>query len=203
MSARSRFARSGSFPAHLSVRAASAAGVTGRLTGVSGGCCHARRAVSLGDALGTHRAGLSRGARPACLAPAASVRALPHPRLPPTGPAAPFCSVSAVPLAWLPRAAPPAPPERSGSSHRRSGSPTSAAGPGEPASAAFAARALTLCAPRVAAADPSASAAWLARQRGSSGATEARRQSRDKRRRRTRRHSKRSMWCEIQLQALA
>ena len=42
---------------------------------------------------------------------------------------------------------------------------------------------------------------WLAR-RSSSGATEARRRSRDKRELRTRRHAKRSMWREMKLPAL-
>ena len=92
---------------------------------------------------------------------------------------------------------PPAPLERSASSHRCSGSSASADGPGESASAASATRAPTLSGPRAAAGDPSASAARLASQRGSSGAVEARRRSRDKCRRRTRRHSKRSTWREI------
>ena len=88
----------------------------------------------------------------------------------------------------------PTPLERSVSSHRRSGSPTSAAGLVEPASATGASRAATLSALRAAAADP--------RRRGSSGAAEARRRSRDKRHRRTRGHPKRSMWREILRQVL-
>ena len=63
-----------------------------------------------------------------------------------------------------------------------------------------AAPAPTPSAPRVPAADLSASGAWLARQR--EGDAEARR-SRDKRSRRTRKHSKRSTWREVQRQAPA
>ena len=69
--------------------------------------------------------------------------------------------------------------------------------PVEPAIAVSEARAPILSASRAAAADPSASAARLARLRESSGAAEARRRSRDKRRRRSRRQSKRSMWRDI------
>ena len=69
-------------------------------------------------------------------------------------------------------------------------------------SVARASRAPTLPTHHVAATDPGASAARLAR-RSSSGAVEARRRSRDVRRRRTRRHSQRSMWREILLQTLA
>ena len=129
------------------------------------------------------------------LAPA---RALPYPRLLPIGPASPSCSVSAVPLAWLSTAAPPAP------------SPVAAPAPQHLLPVLLSLRARlarpavqTFSAPRAAAADPSASAAWLARQRGSSNAAETEKHTRDQRRRRTRRHSKRSAWREIQLQSLA
>ena len=96
------------------------------------------------------------------------------PKAAPNRPRGSFCSVSVVPLAW---------PSRAGlrlrlTAHHCSGSSASAFGLVEPASAARASRASTPSEPRVAAADPSASAAELARQ-SSSGTAEARRRSRD------------------------
>ena len=90
-----------------------------------------------------------------------------------------------------------APPDRSVSSHRRSSSSASAAGPVESRSTSGVARSSAPSEPRAAVADPRAFAARKASQRRASGAAEARQRRRNKHRRRVRRRTKRSLWREI------
>ena len=140
-------------------RAASAAGGTACLVGVSGRRGHKRSSIPFGSALWAHCASLSRGARPACRTFAASVPlALSFAQ----GRSQSFSWLHSAQPAWATglsvKSCPAAPPDRSVSSHRCSGSPPSFAGLVEPRSAASAARVPALSEPRAAAAGPGASA---------------------------------------------
>ena len=132
-----------------------------------------------------------------CLPRACGRSRSPFPRAAPYCPRGSILLSHRVPTGLSVKSCPAAPPDRSVSTDGRSGSPASAAGRGEPQSAASATSASAPSKPRAAAADPSASAAQPACPRRSSGAAEARRRRRYKHRRRVRRHSNRSMWREI------